>query len=70
LINISILESRLLFNFTMFRKVFTHWQLGMCIISCYPMLPEPQFLSCAVLGVKDLRNVPASTWKEVFLAED
>eukprot|EP00873_Tetraselmis_striata_P041207 jgi/Tetstr1/461471/TSEL_006578.t1 len=70
LINISILENRLLFNFTMFRKVFTHWQLGMCIITCYPMLPEPQFLSCAVLGVKDLRNVPASTWKEAFLADD
>ena len=67
---ISMMEIRLLFNYTVFKKVMTPWQCGMCMMICYPtMLPDPNFLSCAILNVTDLDDIPWSKHKDLILAD-
>uniref|UniRef100_A0A061S1T2 Uncharacterized protein n=1 Tax=Tetraselmis sp. GSL018 TaxID=582737 RepID=A0A061S1T2_9CHLO len=69
LINLSLREIRLLFNYTMLRRVLTPWQTGMCTIICYPQLPEPQFLACAILGMTDITQVSWQSYKDLMMAE-
>jgi hypothetical protein len=64
-----MVEIRLLFNFTIFKKVMTPWQCGMCMMICYPMFPDPNFLSCAILNVDDLDNISWDKFKDLVLAE-
>lgn len=66
---LSLMEIRLLFNYTVLKRVLTPWQTGMCMILCYPMLPDPNFLSCAILGVSDVSEIPWSQFRDLVLAE-